>query len=83
MHWQPGLNVGHLNAEGLRGKLPEIRLLLVETSLDILAITETKLPSNVSNEEIGIDGYSWHNGYRWHKKIEVMEVASYYTINRH
>ena len=46
-----------LRAEGLRGKLPEIKLLLLETGLDILAITETKLPSNVSDEEIGIDGY--------------------------
>ena len=57
MHRQLGLNVGHLNAKGLRGKLPEIKLLLLETSLDILAITETKLPSNVSDKEIGIDGY--------------------------
>ena len=57
MYQQPGLNVGHLNTKGLRGKLPEIKLLLLETSLDILAITETKLPSNVSDEEIGINGY--------------------------
>ena len=57
LHLQPGLNVGHLNAEGLRGKLPAIKLLLLETGLDIFAITETKLPSNVSNEEIGTDSY--------------------------
>ena len=31
--------------------------MLLETGLDILAITETKLPLNVSDEEIGIDGY--------------------------
>ena len=57
LHRQPGLNVGHLNAEGLRGKLPKIKFLLLETGLDILAITETKLPSNVSDEEMGIEGY--------------------------
>ena len=57
LHRQPGLNVGHLNTEGLRGTLPEIKLLLLETGLDILAVTETNLPSNVSDEEIGIDGY--------------------------
>ena len=57
LHQQPGLNVGHLNTEGLRGKLPKIELLLLETNLDILSITKTKLPLNVSDEEIGIDGY--------------------------
>ena len=53
LHWHPGLNVGHLNVEGLRGKLPEIKLLLLETGLDICVYIE----SNVSHEEIGIDGY--------------------------
>eukprot|EP00794_Sanderia_malayensis_P001797 gene1797-2003_t len=57
---QPGLKVGHLNADGLRGKLPEIRQLLQETQLDILiylAITETKLSATVNDNDVCIDGY--------------------------
>ena len=42
---------------GLKGKLSEIHTLLVETSLDILAITETKLANTTTGEEIGIEGY--------------------------
>ena len=32
-------------------------MLLIESSLDILAITETKLANNTSDEENGIEGY--------------------------
>ena len=54
----PGLKLGHINVNGLKGKLSEIHTLLIETSLDILAITETKLANDTSNdEEIGIEGY--------------------------
>lgn len=42
---------------GPKGKLSEIHMLLIETSLDILAITETKLANDTSDEEIGIEGY--------------------------
>ena len=53
----PGLKFGHINVNGLKGKLSEIHTLLFETSLDILAITETKLANDTSDEEIGIEGY--------------------------
>ena len=58
LHEYPGLKFGHINVNGLKGKLSEIHTLLIETSLDILAITETKLANNTSNEEIAIEGYS-------------------------
>ena len=57
LYQQPGLKIGHLNVDGLRGKLPEIKLVLQETGLDILAIRETKLAANVTENEIGMDGY--------------------------
>ena len=38
----PGLEVGHMNVNGLRGKLPEVKMLLQNTGLDILAITENQ-----------------------------------------
>ncbi|XP_020622097.1 uncharacterized protein LOC110059711 [Orbicella faveolata] len=53
----PGLKFGHINMNGPKGKLSEIHMLLIETSLDILAITETKLANDTSDEEIGIEGY--------------------------
>ena len=53
----PGLKLGHINVNGLKGKLSEIRMLLVKTSLDILAITETKLANDTTDEDIGIEGY--------------------------
>lgn len=57
LYEHPGLKLGHINVNGLKGKLSEIRLLLVKTSLDILAITETKLTNDTTGEDIGIEGY--------------------------
>lgn len=53
----PGLKIGHINVNGLKSKLSELHTLLTETSLDILAITETKLANDTSDEEISIEGY--------------------------
>ena len=53
----PGLEVGHMNVNGLRGKLSEVRMLLQNTGLDILAITETKITGDTTDDEIGIDSY--------------------------
>ena len=53
----PGLEEGHMNVNGLRGKLSEVRMLLQNTGLDILAITETKITGDTTDDEIGIDGY--------------------------
>ena len=43
---------------GLRGKMAEIVLLLQETGLDILAVTETKLSPDTRNNQIGIEGFA-------------------------
>ena len=53
----PGLKVGHMNVNGLRGKLSEVKMLLQNTGLDILAITETKITGDTTDDDIGIDGY--------------------------
>ena len=57
LYEQPDLKFGHINVNGLKGKLSEIHSLLVKTSLDILAITETKLANDITDEEISIEGY--------------------------
>ena len=38
-----GLKVAHLNVNGLFHKLSEVKCLLEETKLDVLAVTETHL----------------------------------------
>ena len=57
LYEHPGLKLGHINVNGLKGKLSEIRMLLVETSLDILAVMETKLANDTTDEDIEIEGY--------------------------
>ena len=42
---------------GLKGRLPEIRKLLQNSCLDILAVAETKLANAITDGEIGIEGY--------------------------
>ena len=51
---QPSINDGFSDN---KNSLHQHLGLNVGTNLDILSITETKLPLNVSDEEIGIDGY--------------------------
>ena len=57
LYEHPGLKLGHINVNGLKGKLSEIRMLLIETSLDILAVTGTKLANDTNYEDIEIEGY--------------------------
>ena len=47
-----------LNVNGLIRNLEEIKLLLVERGIHILAINETKLDNNIGNEIISVDGYT-------------------------
>ena len=53
-----GISVAHLNINGLLTKIHQIRLLLEETRLDILTISESHLNSEIINEEIEIENYS-------------------------
>lgn len=52
-----GILCAHLNVNGLVAKLDEIRLLIHECKIDVLAITETHLGDNTTNDEIYIDDY--------------------------
>ena len=53
-----GLSIGHANIRGLCKHLNEVKILLENTPLDVLALTETHLNSNISHNELRIDGYS-------------------------
>ena len=48
----------HINCHGLFRKLTEITLILQETKIDILRITERHLSDKIKDEEIRIDGYN-------------------------
>lgn len=54
-----GLKCCHLNVNGLFSKLDEIKLLLFETKIDILTITESHLNSQIHDYEISIQDYSF------------------------
>ena len=52
-----GLKIAHLNVRSLLGKISEIKLMLSESKLDILAITETHLDDETPIEYVMITGY--------------------------
>ena len=43
-----GLKIAHLNVREILNKIGEIRLLLLESKLDVLAITETHLKGDIN-----------------------------------
>ena len=49
-----GLKCCHLNINGLCSKLDEIKLLLFETKMDILAISESHLSNNTHDYKISM-----------------------------
>ena len=49
-----GLKLAHINVRDLLGKFNEITLLLEESNIDILAVTETHLDRSVRNETVKI-----------------------------
>ena len=53
-----GLRIAHLNINRLLNKLDGIRDLLSDYNLDILALSETWLTRDISDDEINISGYS-------------------------
>ena len=53
----PGLKISHINVNGLLNKLLDIKALLLSINFDILAITESHLSEDISDDEIAITGY--------------------------
>ena len=52
-----GLRIAHINVRSLRYKINEIKIMLSESKLDILSITETHLDGEISTEELAITGF--------------------------
>ena len=53
-----GLILAHLNINSLLAHLDELKAYLLYQRLDILSLTETKLDSTVTNDELNIPGFS-------------------------
>jgi len=48
----------YFNARSIASKIKELELLVINEGIDIVGITETWLNSNISDTEMGIDGYT-------------------------
>ena len=49
--------IGYLHINGLRNKLVDLRQVLYESELDIIAVSETKLSDEFPNPQFNIKGY--------------------------
>ena len=54
----PGIKLCHINVRGLQSKLTEVTLLVQESKLDILVVTESHLDKSISDDTIKIEGYA-------------------------
>ena len=52
-----GFKLAALNINSLTAHIEELRVLLADRPIDVLAINETKLDGNVSDNEVNISGY--------------------------
>lgn len=52
-----GLKVGHLNVNGLLSKIDFVSILIKDSNLDILALSETKLDGKINDSEINVNGF--------------------------
>ena len=62
-----GLRIASLNVNGIRVHRNELKYLLANTGLHVLAVTETKMDNDVPDEIIDVDVY------RIERKIEHLE----------
>nr|VZI06190.1 unnamed protein product [Spirometra erinaceieuropaei] len=58
----------YTNAQSLISKLDELKLCLVELSPDVLAVTETWLSGNISDNEVAQPGYQIYRRDREHRQ---------------
>jgi len=54
----PTLNVGHINADGLRPKIDEFRRIIKGVNMHCVAVSETHFKSYVSNKSVEVEGYN-------------------------
>ena len=74
-----GLKCGHLNVNGLLSKIDQIRTLLNESKLHILAISETHLSDETSDDELSIENYLFERKDRENRKNHWGGVLIYYA----
>ena len=70
------LKAAHANVNGLltSTKLQEIKLILCNTNIDILGITETNLHEKVKNSKLEIQGYkSGQESKQWRRMVALFQ----------
>ncbi len=75
-----GLKIVHLNIQGLRGSLDELKVALQRMHVYVLTISETKLTDNVDDEQINISGYRL---YRKDRISGTVGVACYIYTDKY
>ena len=58
------LIVGHLNVNGLRNKFSEIEYMVLQNTLDILFVSETKLDESFPKHQFNVTGFKSHRADR-------------------
>ena len=60
-HWSEGKisKIASLNINSLLKHIDELRVCVSKQQIDILAINETKLDSNIPMDLISVEGYNW------------------------
>ena len=61
-----GINIAHLNINGLRSKIDFLKIFLLQEKLDVICLNETKIDSTVSDGDVKIPGY---NSYRQDRSL--------------
>ena len=57
LSYHPGLKISHINVNGRSQNHPKFACYCKNTCLDILAVPETKLANDITDDEIGIETY--------------------------
>ena len=73
-----GLKIASLNVNSLMKHIDEIRVMLINYPFDILAISETKIDSTISDSEIHIA--KWVHNCQEARIVPKMEVESPFTL---
>ena len=53
------VKVRHINTDGFLNKISEIKVIIEESDLDILSITETQLSAAISDDQLNTEGYDF------------------------
>ena len=73
-----GLNIVHLNVNGLRSKLDYLKIVVNKNRFDILCLNETKIDGSIADSDIELPGYkSYRQDRNLHGGGTIIYAAQY------